>query len=262
MAYGSCSSSSSSMSQVAGHAGALGEVLHQPFDGRRQAEVVQHQRAQVGGDAAGGGHAGVEHGQHLRQARGGAGRVGLEVVAHPDRVHLQGGERLRQFVVQLARDAGLFLLAHAAGLGGEGGQVLAGTQPLGDVAQDDRVQLALGGLQLRDRRLHRELLAALAQPHDHGAVAHAARGHAGLAEALHRLRVAGAKARRHQQAQRAAADFVDAPAEDPFGGAVVQDDVLLRVHGQDRVHGRVEQARQAGGHDVVALQGDRGRHRG
>ena len=48
-----------------------------------------------------------------------AASVARQVVAQPDRVHLQRGERLRQLVVQFARDARLLLLAHAGRLGGE-----------------------------------------------------------------------------------------------------------------------------------------------
>jgi hypothetical protein len=170
-----------------------------------------------------------------------------DLVAHEDRVHLERGERLRELVVQLARDAALLLLAHAGGFGGEGGELAFGLQALGDVAQDHGVDLAGRRRELRDRGLDRELLAVRAQAvHHRAARAHAARGHAGLAEAAHVARVLGAVALRHQFLEGFAEHLGGRPAEDLLGGAVVQHDALLFVHGQDPVHGRVEQARQAG----------------
>ena len=168
--------------QLARRAGALAEVLHQPFARGGEAEVVQHQRAQVGRDAARGGDGGIEqllHGGELVRERA---RRRLEVLAQPPHVDLQRRERLAQLVVQLARDAPLLLLAHRACREGEaadllarGAQVLLGAHALGDVAQDHRVVALAALLDVRDRGVDGKLLAVAAQaPHD-ALAAHAPR---------------------------------------------------------------------------------------
>ena len=54
--------------ELARHAGALREVLHQPLDRGDEAQVVEHQRAQVGGDAPRRRHGGLEQRLHPRRA--------------------------------------------------------------------------------------------------------------------------------------------------------------------------------------------------
>jgi len=211
----------------------------------RPIQVVEDQGAQVGGDAARRGHGAVEHLQHAREF----GRDGLRrrlggVVAQPDRVHLQRRQRLGQLVVQLARDAGLFFLADRMGRGGEGAALLVGAHALGHVAQDGREQPALGGLELGNRGVHRELFAIGTPAVDHRAVAHAPRGHPGLGKASDMFAMAGAKTLGDQPVQRLPQDLLKRPAEDPLRRAVVQHDALLLVHRDDGVHGGVEHARQ------------------
>ena len=130
--------------QRAGHARALRETLHQPFERRDQPEVVEQQRTQISGNAPRCGQCVVQHGDHAAET-GRDFRRGVSVsepVAHPDGVHLQRRQRLRQIVVQLTRDPGFFTLADVVGLGGEGAQLRLRAHALADVAQDHGEQFS------------------------------------------------------------------------------------------------------------------------
>ena len=74
---------SSASTSSHGDAGALREVVHQPLACRDQPEVVEHQRAQVRGDAPRGRHRGVE--QQLHRGELAAQRLGglAQVAAQP-----------------------------------------------------------------------------------------------------------------------------------------------------------------------------------
>ena len=89
----------------------------------------------------------------------------------------------------------------------------------------------------------------------------------GAAETLHVVGMGVPETLRNQLVQRLAQDLVARPAEDLLGGAVVQDDFLPLVHGDDGVHGRVEQPGQerrrvvgiaAQGGGIEAVEGRKG----
>src|SRR5581483_1532086 len=108
-----------------------------------------------------------------------------------------GGERLRQLVVQLARDATLLLLARRGCRRGElaelvlgAAQCLLGRDAIRHIAQDHRVELFTIRLQLRDGGVDRELLAIAAQPGHDASATHPSRAYPGVAEPAHVLAVA------------------------------------------------------------------------
>jgi hypothetical protein len=111
-----------------------------------------------------------------------------------------------------------------------------------DVAQDHRVELVALLDVLRDRGLDRELGAVGAQRVEHRLPAHGARGHAGLPELAHVPRVGGAEALRDQHLDRLSDHRRARPAEGAFGGGVELHHALRLVHGDDRVHGRLDDA--------------------
>ena len=83
---------------------------------RHEAQVVEHQRAQVGRRSAAS-TATVLVEQRLHRARAWPRRLRAArrgSLAQPRDVHLQRGERLPELVVQLARDAALLLLARSS----------------------------------------------------------------------------------------------------------------------------------------------------
>ncbi len=234
------------------HAGAAGEVPDQPVGRLGEAEVVEHQRPQVGGDAARGAHGLVEHAAHALGALRRIGVAGGQPLAQPGEVHLQRGEQLPELVVQLARDARLFLLARLEHLRREPPQLfLLRLQRVlrllaqRDVAQDHRVEVLPGLAGLRDRGLDGELGAVGAHRPQRGRVAHAPAGDAGAAELLDVGVVRGAVALRQEAVQRCADRLLAPHAEDLLGGAIEQHHVLRCVHGDDGVHRRVHDGVQA-----------------
>ena len=121
-----------------------------PFDGRFQTEVIQHRRAQFGGNLP---HRADDLVHDLRhspsflpqRAQGrqvpGFGKLFLQ----PGKVHFQTGQRLAQFVMHLSGDAGAFLFAHRLQIRREQAQLFARIRQLffrllqpRDVARDLR----------------------------------------------------------------------------------------------------------------------------
>nr|WP_308419599.1 hypothetical protein [Chitinimonas koreensis] len=237
--------------EYAGDAGAFAEVVGQPFDAGDHAQVVEDQGPQLGGQAAGGLHGIVEQRLHAGQLALHR-RFGRQALSEPADVHLERGQRLAQLVVQLARDAALFLLAHGMGrrrhrlhllLGVA--QRLLGADPLGDVAQDHGVEACAVLLDLGDRGVDREFLAVAAQPGDDAGRAHPARADAGGAELADVLPVNGAIAVGQEPVERRADRAVARAAEHRFGGGVEQHHALRLVDGDDGIHGRFDDAADA-----------------
>ena len=87
------------------NAGTLGEAFEQPLRRRHQAQIVQHERAQVAGNPARGGNRGIEQSAHgsriLRQIGALAGNLRAKLFD----VHLERGQKLPEFIMQFARDA-------------------------------------------------------------------------------------------------------------------------------------------------------------
>ena len=168
-------------------------------------------------------------------------------VPHPDGVHLQRGERLRQLVVQFAGDAALLLLARSpSASAGEGRSVLLGAAPARSRRAGSPCRTCPRPFELRDRGIDRELLAVCcASPWITRVVAHAARGDARGAEAPDMLAMRRPRKRSGISMSSGRAHHLLArPAEHLLGGLVEQHDVLLLVHGDDAVHRRIEHARQ------------------
>ena len=232
----------------------LREFLRQPGDRVVQAEVVEHQRAQVGRDAPHRGHGAVEHRVHLRGAwrraprssggsrsRSQARSIFIAVSSWPSS---SCSSRAMQRLLLLARlqharreFAQLGLLAHQ--------RVLVLLAP-GDVAQDHRVEAVAAFARLRDRGLDREFLAVGAQRPQRGGVAHAPVGDAGVAEVLDVAVVRGAEARR-QEARRASSRAPRARLQRKIGSAAWLNSTMrcVLVDGDDGVHRRVHRPRRA-----------------
>jgi hypothetical protein len=186
------------------------------------------------------------------------------VAPHPAHVDLQGGERLAELVVQLARDARLLALAQVLRGESQAADVVARlaqrfllSQALGHVAQDHREEALAVLAHLGDRGLDGELLAVAAQPLHHARGPHAARGFAGLAETAHQIVMRRAVALRDEPRQRRADGLLARADEDVLGRLVEEHDVLALVHGDDGVHGGIEDAAQA---RLAARQHLRGAH--
>ena len=107
---------------AAADAGALLEFLRLPADRGDQAHVVEHLRAQAGGDLAHRLHRRVDQLAH---------RVGLleerllaQALGEPGHLHLQAGQHLAELVVDFARDVRALFLAHRDQVRGEAAQLV------------------------------------------------------------------------------------------------------------------------------------------
>jgi hypothetical protein len=111
------------------------ELFHLPLQGRRKAKVVQHAGPQLGGDPPHLLDRLVGQARHffglVDHGRQRVGFLPLEPGRHPGQVHLQARQTLAELVVDLARDAGAFLLAHAGQLEREEAQLFARPPQLG-----------------------------------------------------------------------------------------------------------------------------------
>ena len=117
---------------------------------------------------------------------------------------------------------------------------------LGDVAQDHRVELAAGAVELRDRRVDRKLLAVAAQPHDD-----AQRRPSGATRRRPRqsaARARGARSRNRSGMNAASGAPIASSRGQPNIASAAALNSTMRcafVDGDDRVHRRIEDAARA-----------------
>ena len=155
--------------------------------------------------------------------------------------------------MQLARNAALLLLQRDMRGQPELLQLLFGApqrlfrpDTCGDIAQDHRKQvLAILGV-VGNRSLDGKFFAVGAQCHQHRSAAHAARCHAGLTEALDMRAVTLAKPLRDELVQRQPDYCLTRPAKSLLRCCVEQDNPLIAVHRNDRVHGGFNDIADAG----------------
>ena len=121
-------------------------------------------------------------------------------------------------------------------------QHLVGTHALGDIAQDDGVELVRSLAGMRNRSFDGELLAVRTQAIQHHVPVHAPRGRAGTAEMRHMLTMRLAKAFRHQHIERLPDNACARMQKHLLGGVVVKRDALRRVDNDDGIHRRLDDA--------------------
>src|SRR6185295_15134815 len=124
-----------------------------------------------------------------------------------------------------------------------------------DITQDDGEELLASDLDLRDRRLDGELLAVPAEAAQSAQEAHRACRDSGGSELLDVARMAAAKSGGDELVEGLADRLVSGAAEHPLGRQVEEHDVLVVADGDDRIHRRVDDARQP----RLALEEGRGR---
>ncbi len=120
-----------------------------------------------------------------------------------------------------------------------------GTHALGDVAQDDGIELLARDRALRDPRLHRELLAVGAERDQHPLAAHLTHADSRLAELADVGVVVIAEARGDETIDGLADRVRRRTAEDLLGTGAEERDALRLVDGDDRVGRGAEDRCQA-----------------
>ena len=124
----------------------------------------------------------------------------------------------------------------------------------GDIAQNGRVNFFAAGLRLGDGHFDRELLAVGAQGRQRAQGAHRARCLAGLPKIPDMLAVSRAVFLGDEPVQLLAQRLLRAALKHPLGGRVEQDDALVFIHRDDRVH----RGRHQGRHQGFELRGGNG----
>ena len=221
------------------------KILYLPFDGRFQAEVIEHPGPQLGGNLADLADDFVHQPRHFAglqpqgTQRGQLAEVG-EFLFQPGDVHFQTGERLAQFVMHLSGDAGAFLLAHRLQIRRQGAQLFArvlellfGLLQAGDVARDlgEAEQPALLVPQGGDNNVRLETGTVLAHA---PAFVLSATLQTGLLEVLFRLGPSHIQ-RREKPGQVRPDDFVGPIAQQPFGAAIPTGDLSGGIEHENRV---------------------------
>ncbi len=221
--------------ELAWHAGALSEVLHQPFYRRQETQIVEHQRPQVGGDPPRRRDRGVEQDFHalqfLRQCR-----PALPAAFPCTRRRPSAAPSSPAPARRAARARSGSFPARAPGARQRRAPATppssAAALPLLGRAPSRRAESPCRtcfrrSVYLRDRCVDRELLAVAAQPGDDAQRAHAPRRRAGLAEAADVIAVSGPEALGYEPGQRRADGLVPGAAEHRLRRRIEQHDVLL-----------------------------------
>ena len=129
-------------------------------------------------------------------------------------------------------------------------QRFLGALALGNIAQNDGVELLPGHLDLGDGGLDGKLLSVGPQCIENTGGGHGAGGESHLAEVANQPGVRGANRVRQEAVQRLAERVPGGTAEHLFGGLVEDDDALALVEGDDGIHGRSHDAGKALGADA------------
>src|SRR5690349_19118816 len=156
--------------ELAYDARSLREILDEPFDRRYEAEIVEHQRPQVGCDAPRSSDRAFQKRRHSLESCTKRRVVLRRLVLTPRDVHLQHRQRLPELVVQFPGYPALLLLARQ--VRGRAkllqfflrlAQCLDRFEPRRHVAQDHRIEPLTRSFDLRYRRIDWKLVAVTAQ---------------------------------------------------------------------------------------------------
>ena len=116
------------------------------------------------------------------------------------------------------------------------------TDTIGDISEDDGVKMLSIQVDLRNRGLHGEFLAISAQSANGAGIAQLPVGYACLAKASHVPGMLSPKSRWNKAFERAAYSLARRAPKDLLCSSIEQNDPLIGIHADDRIHGRLQDA--------------------